>query len=109
MTFFFVGGAASQAGIKGGDHILEINGLNVRCSKSFIYELSYTVLACTYHILNHRYHIQTVHIQTVHIQTVIITLLNLHRRIMLLFLLINLVKNIDGQSKFRFFLLKLLP
>ena len=114
MTFFFVGGAASQAGIKGGDHILEINGLNVRCSKSFICELSHTVLACTYHILNHRYHIQTVHIQTVHIQTVhiqtvIITLLNLHRRIMLLFLLINLVKNIDGQSKFRFFLLKLLP
>lgn len=104
MTFFFVGGAASQAGIKGGDHILEINGLNVRCSKSFICELSHTVLACTYHILNHRYHIQTVHIQTV-----IITLLNLHRRIMLLFLLINLVKNIDGQSKFRFFLLKLLP
>lgn len=99
MTFFFVGGAASQAGIKGGDHILEINGLNVRCSKSFIYELSYTVLACTYHILNHRYHIQTV----------IITSLSLHRRIMLLFLLINLVKNIDGQSKFRFFLLKLLP
>lgn len=109
MTFFFVGGAASQAGIKGGDHILEINGLNVRWSKSFICELSHTVLACTYHILNHRYHIQTVHIQTVHIQTVIITLLNLHRRIMLLFLLINLVKNIDGQSKFRFFLLKLLP
>ena len=109
MIFFFVGGAASQAGIKGGDHILEINGLNVRCSKSFICELSHTVLACTYHILNHRYHIQTVHIQTVHIQTVIITLLNLHRRIMLLFLLINLVKNIDGQSKFRFFLLKLLP
>lgn len=109
MTFFFVGGAASQAGIKGGDHILEINGLNVRCSKSFICELSHTVLACTYHILNHRYHIQTVHIQTVHIQTVIITLLNLHRRIMLLFLLINLVKNINGQSKFRFFLLKLLP
>lgn len=109
MTFFFVGGAASQAGIKGGDHILEINGLNVRCSKSFICELSHTVLACTYHILNHRYHIQTVHIQTVHIQTVIITLLNLHRRIMLLFLLINLVKNMDGQSKFRFFLLKLLP
>lgn len=109
MTFFFVGGAASQAGINGGDHILEINGLNVRCSKSFICELSHTVLACTYHILNHRYHIQTVHIQTVHIQTVIITLLNLHRRIMLLFLLINLVKNIDGQSKFRFFPLKLLP
>ena len=101
MTFFFVGGAASQAGIKGGDHILEINGLNVRCSKSFICELSYTVLACTYHILNHRYHIQTV----------IITSSNLHRRInkCFLFLLINLVKNIDGQSKFRFFLLKLLP
>ena len=44
MTFFFVGGAASQAGIKGGDHILEINGLNVRCSKSFICDLSHTVL-----------------------------------------------------------------
>lgn len=101
MTFFFVGGAASQAGIKGGDHILEINGLNVRCRKSFIYELSYTVLACTYHILNHRYHIQTV--------IITVTSLSLHRRIMLLFLLINLVKNIDGQSKFRFFLLKLLP
>lgn len=49
MTFFFVGGAASQAGIKGGDHILEINGLNVRCSKSFI--MNYPTLYLLVHTI----------------------------------------------------------